>query len=79
MASAKEYIDEALSIAMDAMKAAIHSTLGSSPGDIFLHIPLIADWHDKCNSHKRKSKVLSIRLCPSNKGYLRKHGNSQVR
>ncbi len=51
MASAREYIDEALSIAMHAMKAAIHSTLGSSPGsliffrDMFLNIPLIADWH----------------------------------
>jgi hypothetical protein len=51
MASAKEYIDEALSIAMHAMKAAIHSTLGSSPEslkfnwDMFLNIPLIAYWH----------------------------------
>jgi hypothetical protein len=51
MASAKEYINEALSIAMHAMRAAIHSTLGSSPGsltfnrDMFLNIPLITDWH----------------------------------
>ena len=51
MASTKEYINEALSIAMHAMRAAIHSTLGSSPGsltfnrDMFLNIPLIADWH----------------------------------
>jgi hypothetical protein len=51
MASAKEYIDEALSIAMHAMRAAIHSTLGSSPGslalnwDMFLNISLFADWH----------------------------------
>jgi hypothetical protein len=51
MANAKEYINEALSIAMHAMRAAIHSTLGSSPGsltfnrDMFLNIPLIADWH----------------------------------
>jgi hypothetical protein len=51
MANAKEYIDEALSIAMHAMRAAIHSTLESSPGsltfnrDMFLNIPLIADWH----------------------------------
>ena len=48
---AKEYVDEALSIAMHAMRAGIHSTLGSSPGsltynrDMFLNIPLIADWH----------------------------------
>jgi hypothetical protein len=49
MASTKEYINEALSIAMHAMRAAIHSTLGSSLGrltfnrDMFLNIPLIAD------------------------------------
>jgi hypothetical protein len=48
---AKEYIDEALSITMHAMRAAIHSTLGSSPGsltfdrDMFRNIPLIANWH----------------------------------
>jgi hypothetical protein len=36
---------------MHAMQIGIHSTLGSSPGasvfnrDIFLNIPLIADWH----------------------------------
>ena len=51
IANAKEYVDEALSIAMHAMRAGIHSTLGSSPGnrtfnrDMFLNIPLIADWH----------------------------------
>ena len=36
---------------MHAMRARLHSTLGSSPGsltynrDMFLNIPLIADWH----------------------------------
>jgi hypothetical protein len=51
IANGKEYIDEALSIAMHTMRAGIHSTLGSSPGsltfniDMFLNIPLIADWH----------------------------------
>jgi hypothetical protein len=36
---------------MHAMRTGIHTTLGSSPGslvfnrDIFLNIPLIADWH----------------------------------
>ena len=48
---AKEFVDKALSIAMHAMRAGIHSTLGSSPGnlvfnrDMFLNIPLIANWH----------------------------------
>jgi hypothetical protein len=51
IANAEQYVDEALSITMHAMRARVHSTLGSSPGnlvfnrDIFLKIPLIADWH----------------------------------
>ena len=51
IANAKEYKDEAAFIAMHAMRAGIHSTLGSSPGsltfnrDMFLNIPLVADWH----------------------------------
>jgi hypothetical protein len=49
--TAKEFVDEALSIAMHAMRAGIHTTLGSSHGslvfnrDMFLNMPLIADWH----------------------------------
>ncbi len=48
----KGFVDEALSIAMHAMRAGIHSTLGSSPGslvfnrDMFLNILLITDWHE---------------------------------
>ena len=48
--NAKEYVDEALSIAMHAMRATMHSTLGSSPGtlalnwDMLLNNPLIANW-----------------------------------
>jgi hypothetical protein len=51
IASAKEYVDEALSTAMHAMRAGIHSTLGISLGsltynrDMFLKIPSITDWH----------------------------------
>jgi hypothetical protein len=51
IANAAQYVDEAISIAMHAMQAGVHSTLGSSPGnlvfnrDMFLNIPLIADWH----------------------------------
>jgi hypothetical protein len=51
IATAKEFVDEALSIAMHAMRVGMHTTLGSSPGnlvfnrDMFLNIPLIADWH----------------------------------
>ncbi len=45
IANAAQYVDEALSIAMHAMQAGVHFTLGSSPGnlvfnrDIFLNIP----------------------------------------
>ncbi len=51
IADAKVFVDKALSIAMHAMRAGIHSTLGSSPGslvfnrDMFLNIPLIANQH----------------------------------
>ncbi len=49
IANAAQYVDEALSIALHTMQAGVHSTLGSSPGnlvfnrDMFLNIPLIAD------------------------------------
>ncbi len=49
--TAKEFADQALFIAMHAMRVGMHTTLGSSPGnlvfnrDMFLNIPLIANWH----------------------------------
>jgi hypothetical protein len=49
--NAEEFVHEALSIAMHAMRAGIHLTLGSSPGspafnrDMFPNIPLITNWH----------------------------------
>jgi hypothetical protein len=49
--TAKEFVDEALSIAMHVTRAGLHTTLGSSPSslvfnrDMFRNIPLIADWH----------------------------------
>jgi hypothetical protein len=51
IANAAQYVDKALLIDMQAMQAGVHSTLGSSPGnlvfdrDMFLNIPLIVDWH----------------------------------
>jgi hypothetical protein len=51
IANAAQYVNEALSFAMHAMQAVVHSILGSSLGnlvfnrDMFLNIPLIADWH----------------------------------
>jgi hypothetical protein len=55
MASTKEYINEALSITMHVMRVAIYSSLRSSPRsitfsrDMFLNIPLNADWHKDKN------------------------------
>ena len=47
---AGELVDEALAVAQHALRCAVHTTLGSSPGalvfnrDMFLNIPLMADW-----------------------------------
>ncbi len=81
-------MDEALSIAMHAMRVGVHTTLGSSSGnlvfnrDMFLNIPLIADWHaiTQRREHlihenlmrENKKEALSA---PPNKGLLRKNGN----
>jgi hypothetical protein len=59
--NAEQYVDEALSIAMHAMRAGVHSTLGSSPRnlvlnrDMFFNIPLIANWH--AITHKREHLI----------------------
>jgi hypothetical protein len=88
IANAKEYIDEALSIAMHAMRAGIHSTLGSSPGsltfnrDMLLNIPLIAEWHAITQRREhpinenliRKNKNDVTPTMSLNKGYLRING-----
>ena len=63
IATAQEFVDEALSIAMHAMRAGIYTALGSSPGslvfnrDMFLNlaIPLIANWHT--SSHKQEHLI----------------------
>ncbi|KAL7523773.1 hypothetical protein ACHAXR_000318 [Thalassiosira sp. AJA248-18] len=50
MTQARAIIDQALATAMHAMRTTIATTLGSTPGalafgrDMFLNIPLIADW-----------------------------------
>merc|ERR1712153_156814 len=67
--NAKELVDKALSIAQHALRCSVHTTLYSSPGslvfnrDIFLNIPLIANWHlittcreDLVNKNLRKAK-----------------------
>jgi hypothetical protein len=50
MTQARDIIDDALATAMHAMQATVATTLGSTPGalafarDMFLNVPLIADW-----------------------------------
>jgi hypothetical protein len=50
MASARDIVDDALATAMHAMRTTVATTLGSAPGslafarDMFLNVPLIADW-----------------------------------
>ncbi len=50
MTQATDIIDNALATAMHAMQTPIATTLGSIPGalafaqDMFLNVPLIADW-----------------------------------
>jgi hypothetical protein len=50
MTQARDIINDALATAMHAMQTTVATTLGSTPGalafarDIFLNVPLIADW-----------------------------------
>jgi len=50
MSSAKDIVDDALATTMHAMQTTVATTLGSVPGalafsrDMFLNVPLIADW-----------------------------------
>ncbi len=52
MTQARDIIDDALATAMHAMQTTIATTLWSTPGaltfaqDMFLNVPLIADWKD---------------------------------
>ncbi len=68
---AKDFINEALSIAMHAMRTGVHTTLGSSPGnlvfnrDMFLNIPLIANWN--VITQKREYLVNEILIRENNK------------
>ena len=66
---ATEMIDEALALAMYTMGNTVHSTLGSSPGnlvfarDIFLNIPLVANWHQIT---KKREQVINQNLIREN-------------
>ena len=58
MTQARDIIDDALATAMHAMQTTIATTLGSTPGalafaqDMFLNVPLIADWQAIAHTHE---------------------------
>jgi hypothetical protein len=58
MTQARDIIDDALATAMQAMQTTIATTLGSTPGalafaqDMFLNVPLIADWQAVARTHE---------------------------
>ena len=59
----------ALSIAQHAMRTSVHTTLGSSPGnlvfsrDMFLNVPLASDWHAIT---KKREQQVNYRLMKQN-------------
>ena len=77
MSQAKDIMDAAFSTAMHAMRCTIATTIGSTPGslafsrDMFLNIPLIADWqsiaqrreHFINENLRREYGGADIRLC----------------
>ena len=58
MTQARDIIDDALATAMHAMRTTVATTLGSAPGalafsrDMFLNVPLIADWQAIARMHE---------------------------
>jgi hypothetical protein len=58
MTQARFMIDEALATAMHAMQTTVATTLGSTPGalafslDVFLNVPLIANWQAIARIHE---------------------------
>jgi hypothetical protein len=85
IANAAQYVDEALSIAMHAMQAGVHSTLGSSPGnlvfnrDMFLNIPLIADWHAITQRREHLIHENLMRENQKRRGMITLHNNWYLR
>ncbi len=73
--NAEQYVDETLSIAMHAMRAGVHTTLGSSPGnlvfnrDMFLNIPLIVDWHTITQRREHLIHENLMRENPKRRGF----------
>jgi hypothetical protein len=58
MTQAQDIIDDALAMAMHTMHTTVATTLGRAPGDLaflrdmFLNVPLIADWQALTRVHE---------------------------
>ncbi len=58
MTQARDIIDNALATTIHAMQNTVATTLGSTPGvlafarDMFLNVPLIADWQAIARTHE---------------------------
>ena len=69
MTQARAIIDQALATAMHAMRTTVATTLGSTPGalafnrDMFLNVPLIADWRA---IHKHREHLVNENLRRAN-------------
>jgi hypothetical protein len=70
MAQARDIVNQALATAMHTMRVTTASTLGSIPGalafsrDMFLNVPLIADWHTIA---QRREQYANDNLCHANR------------
>ena len=70
MTQARDIVDQALALAMHAMRTTVATTLGSTPGalafsrDMFLNIPLIADWQAIATHHEHH---VNENLCRANR------------
>ena len=70
LTQARDIVDQALVTAMHAMRVMTATTLGSMPGalafsrDMFLNVPLIADWHDITRCHEQ---YVNDNLCHANR------------
>ena len=71
MTQARDLIDAALATAMHAMRTTVATTLGITPGalaflrDMFLNVPLVADWQTIAT---RREHFVNKNLCRANAG-----------
>jgi hypothetical protein len=93
MTQARDTIDNALATAMHAMRTTIATTLGSTPSalafaqDMFLNVPLIADWqaiartcehHVNENSQRANRKRPQYEYAPGHQVLMKVHDPTKL-